>query len=235
MLAGAAALACLLTACRVDTAVTVDLDTDGSGRVAVVMRLDADAASRLDDPTTQILVEDVAAAGWTVEPVARNGDGVRIAATKSFGSEEEFGAVLDELSGDAGIFGPASIGTETTFGREQVTASFEVTTPADLSAFSDEEVAGVLDGEALGQPLDELLADMGDGATAPLTVRLELDDENDEVTFDLLEGSETATLEVVRVIEHDRPRLFVAAGIGAAAAGVLLLLGRAIIRRVRRS
>ena len=101
----AVAAAILAGACEVRSEVAIRVEPDGSGVVAVTVRLDAEAARRLGDPAAVLSTQDLVAAGWTVEePEAADGGGVALAARRSFASPEDLPSVLAEVGGADGVF-----------------------------------------------------------------------------------------------------------------------------------
>ena len=130
------------TACQVRTTVAVDVAKDGSGTVTVAVGLDADALRRLPDLdddgrsttadlTRLVRTDDLAAAGWHISgPVgsAAGGGFVWIRATKPFGTPEEAGRVLGEVTGRDGPLRDLRVDRHDSFGRTRFT--FEGT--ADL-------------------------------------------------------------------------------------------------------
>ncbi|MBA3955844.1 MAG: hypothetical protein H0X58_04185, partial [Acidimicrobiia bacterium] len=52
--------------CEMQVDLGVDVERDGSGRVAVAVDLDAEAADRLPDLGDQLRLDDLEAAGWEI-------------------------------------------------------------------------------------------------------------------------------------------------------------------------
>jgi hypothetical protein len=103
----AVALVALLTGCKVDTTVTIDLHDDGSGVVTVRATLDAEAVKaaesgggKLED---RVRLADLTAAGWTVSPWTRSGVGnAQIELSKPFTSPDQVAPIIAEVSGPNG-------------------------------------------------------------------------------------------------------------------------------------
>ena len=158
-------LVLLLAACRIDTNVAVTVRDDGSGTVAVTVRFDADAATRVLDLAATLRTNDLVTAGWRVNgPDARDG-GVTYTASKPFRSPDELAGVLAEITGPTGVFRDVQLARTRSFAK--VTWTFTAT--ADLSkglaAFSDTQLVGALGGKPLGRDQVALEAELG----APLT------------------------------------------------------------------
>ncbi len=102
-----AALAVLMTACRVDATVTVRMRADGSGRVAVRVALDADAVrvaevagGKLSD---RVRLTDLAAAGWRVSRWTRTPRAApRSTVSKAFAEPAEVAGIVSEINGAHG-------------------------------------------------------------------------------------------------------------------------------------
>ena len=101
------ALCAVLAGCKVDTAVTIDLNDDGSGLVTVRATLDAEAVKeaeidggKLED---RVRLSDLTAAGWTVHPWTRTAAGsAQIEMSKPFSSPDQVAAIVNEVSGPYG-------------------------------------------------------------------------------------------------------------------------------------
>lgn len=97
----------LLAGCKVDTTVSITVREDGSGVVAVRVRLDADAVEeaevgggRLED---RVRLGDLEAAGWRVRPWKRRDDGsARLRISKEFAEPDDLAGVVAELNGPDG-------------------------------------------------------------------------------------------------------------------------------------
>ncbi len=113
----------LVTACQVDAVVDVSARGDGSGQVAVEVRLDDEGAATVPDLENQLRVDDLEKSGWSIDVAKDDGGEVVIRATQGFENEEQANAVLGQLSAGGGPFrnfeltqSRGLIGVETTFG-----------------------------------------------------------------------------------------------------------------------
>jgi uncharacterized protein len=186
------------TACQVRTTVAVDVAEDGSGTVEVAVGLDADAVGRLpevdDDGRSTVAdlaglvrTDDLAAAGWHVSgpaasPAADDGL-VWIRVTKPFGTPEEAGRVLAEVTGTDGPLRDLRVDRDDGFGRTQFTFKGTADLSGGLEAFGDTRLAAALDGEALGQDAAAIEKELG----RPLSKMFTL-----EISADLPGGSKPA-------------------------------------------
>ena len=171
-----ALVALAATACQVRTTVAVDVANDGSGTVEVAVGLDADAVGRLPDLDDDgrstvadlaglVRTDDLAAAGWQVsdpeaDPSADDG-AVWIRATKPFGTPEEAGRVLGEITGSDGPLRDLRLDRDESFGGTRFTFEGTADLSGGLEAFGDEGLAAVLDGEVLGQDAAAIEQELG--------------------------------------------------------------------------
>jgi hypothetical protein len=162
-LLAAVALVLAVAGCRLDVNVGFDVEDDGSGVVRVAVGLDEDAARRVPDLADQLEVQDLIDAGWTVTGPALEGDGrTWIRASKPFGTPDEAGAVLAELSGEEGPFRDFRIERDRSFLAETWRFSGTVDLTADLEGFSDDALRERLDGTSFGVDAEELERRAGD-------------------------------------------------------------------------
>ncbi len=104
----------LLAACRVDTAVVLNLKSDGSGRVILQVHIDKAAvtAAEVDGRTleTTLRVDDLTAAGWSISKWRRTSSGASITAWHSFATPKGIAPILAEIAGaDSSFFSRAVV------------------------------------------------------------------------------------------------------------------------------
>jgi len=156
--------------CRVDADVDVAVQRNGSGTVAVTVRLDQDAASRVPNLAAQLRTGDLAAAGWTLSgPTRAPGGGVTLVARARFTRVADVGPLLDQLTGAGGAL-RATLERHHSFGRDRFTFAGTLDLSKGLDAFSDPAFRQRLG----GQGLEQLLAGQPPTLTAPFRVRLTL-------------------------------------------------------------
>jgi hypothetical protein len=170
------ALGCLalvaLAGCRVQSEVAIRVEPDGSGVVAVTVRLDAEAARRLGDPAAVLSTQDLVAAGWTVEePEAADGGGVALAARRSFASPEDLPSVLAEVGGADGVFRDVQLSVRDGLARTEYDFSAAVELTGSPEQFGDDQLTAVLDGLPLARTPEELALE---GAADPEAITLEV-------------------------------------------------------------
>lgn len=154
-------LAILVTGCESSLEVFVDVEDDGSGAVRVEVALDQEAAAGiLDLDSVGFALADLDDAGWITEPprVLESG-GLRLAASKRFGTVEQFSDVIGEITGDAELFSEFELTRAKGFARVDYGITGEIM-PRGLEVFGDDALVA-----ALGRPLESLAARYG--AAAP--------------------------------------------------------------------
>ncbi len=176
------------TACQVRTTVAVDVADDGSGTVEVAVGLDADAVGRLPDLdddgrstdadlASLVRTDDLVAAGWRVSgPTGRADDGfVWIQATKPFGTPEEAGRVLGEITGTDGPLRDLRVDRDDSFGRTRFTFEGTADLSGGLEALGDEGLAAALEGEALGRDATAIEEELGQPLSEMFSLEISAD------------------------------------------------------------
>lgn len=162
----------ILSACKTDVDVVVDVEEDGSGQVAVTVTFDREAADALLDLEGDegLRLDDLFQAGWEIVPPEVADDGaVRTTAIKRFGTTEQFAEVMDEISGEGSLFQDFLLTRQKDF----ATVDYSVTgiiSPQGLEAFADPAIEAVL-GRTLLDVASEAGA-TGDDVRVSLAVRL---------------------------------------------------------------
>jgi len=161
-LLAAVAMLGLLMGCQAKLSVHTTLDADGSGTVEVGVGLDDEALAKAGDLGSQLRVDDLRAAGWTVTDPTKEADGYTwVRATKPFADPAGAVAVLDEVNGADGAFGgwtvkKTSSALSTTYA---VKGSIDLT--KGLETFSDAKLDQSLGGDGLGGTIAQIEADQG--------------------------------------------------------------------------
>ncbi|MGH9025896.1 MAG: hypothetical protein ACRDWD_07255, partial [Acidimicrobiia bacterium] len=167
-------LACLiagilvLSGCRVDTTVRVDVTDDGSGQVVVVIELDAEAVQAAEAGggmlEQRVPLSDLGDAGWRVGKWERADDGsARLTVTRKFANPDEVSGIIAEISGPAEPLQLTLTRDESFYAKE-----FELKGEADLT-----EITAVTGDREL---LDRLTAEDVDVAALEQRLRTELDE-----------------------------------------------------------
>ena len=155
-------LVVLATACRVDTAVHVEVEDDGAGTVTVVFNVDAVAVAQVPELASGLRLDDARAAGWSVEgPLFRADGGVQVRAAKRFESPGQLPQVLEELAGKDVIFTGVVLEQTHSFAETSYRFRADINPTPPLDTFSDDALAGIFEGQPFGRPLEDLIAAVG--------------------------------------------------------------------------
>lgn len=175
LLAVALTVAVVGPACRTDVLVRLAVEEDGSGTVEVAVGLDDEALGRIPDLAQQLRVDDLDQAGWVVSGPAAEDDGrTWVRAVKPFASPEAAAAVMAEVTGPDGPLRGFTVTRERSLARTELTVDGTIDLSGGLEAFSDPEVAAVLDGLPFGQELPELLGGTPPAEAVRVTVAVDL-------------------------------------------------------------
>ena len=150
-----AVLVLVVTGCRTDVQVGVDVREDGSGTVTITVALDAAAAAQLGDPST-VALADLRTAGWRVDEPARVGGGLRFRASRSFSSPAQLSAVLDEVGGAGGVFRGVRLTVEGGFASTSYGFRSGLSLTGEPEQFGDADLTKLLGGLPLGRTPEEL-------------------------------------------------------------------------------
>ena len=138
----AVAAALLLSACRADITVHVDVRRDGSGFVRVTATLDKEAADRIGPGG--VVLADLGRAGWAI---SGNGSTV-ITATKPFHSPAQLASVVAELAGPTGPFKDFTVEQKHSLLRTTTRFHGTVEIRPCLADFADDDLRRALGGSA---------------------------------------------------------------------------------------
>ena len=95
----------VLSACRVDTVVTLDVNENGSGTLSIVTTADADVVAQTPDLVGDLNFDDVKAAGWIVaEPTTTSEGGLQLSMTHNFSNPADATLLMSQISGEFGPF-----------------------------------------------------------------------------------------------------------------------------------
>jgi len=136
----------ILAGCDSRVDVLVDVEEDGSGAVQVEVELDTDAATEIIDlGTVGLALGDLDDAGWTTDaPQRLETGGLLLSVSKGFGTPEQLDAIMQEISGEAGLFADFELLRSKAFARVDYSLSGSIN-PAGLEPFGDPELVAVLE------------------------------------------------------------------------------------------
>lgn len=232
-------------ACRVDVAVGLDSDPDGTGTVRATATLDAEAVQELvgraagdpneSDPATRIKVDDLREAGWTVDvqdPAETDDGRLVIVATHDYDDEDEARRLLVDL----GPFSDVAVTQQKSFAKTTTTFDATVDLTSGLTAFTDADLRQALeatDDAPLGVTQQQLEARLG----RPLAEMFGLEVEGTLPGTTTGTPSGTVTLGQRLVLDAQAERWNVAnlAALAVAATSGLALAAALLVRRRRPS
>ncbi|MEQ1787495.1 MAG: hypothetical protein ABL966_10605 [Acidimicrobiales bacterium] len=166
--------AVLLASCRLELDVNVAVEEDGSGSVEIVVAVDADGIERIGGDLAAVLeVDDLVEAGWVIDGPDLETDGyTRVRFRHAFSDATEAAAIFDQIAGDDGPFQDFAVRREASFANTEWGFSGRVDFSGGLEAFGDDALAAELDGEPLGQTVEEIEAQLGESLSRLIQVRV---------------------------------------------------------------
>jgi hypothetical protein len=236
--------AVLLASCRLQLDVNVAVEEDGSGSVEVVVGVDRDGIERIGGDLGAVLeVDDLTAAGWVVDGPDLESDGyTRVRIRRDFADADEAAEIFADIAGDEGPFQDFAVRRDRSFARTEWGFTGRVDFSGGLEAFGDTGLAAELDGEPLGQSVEEIEAQLGESLSRLIQVRVGVrlpgDVSSNATTkagngavWQVAFGDGAVDLEATG--EQQRTSTWVAIGIGVTCAVLLLVYG--LIRLAMRS
>lgn len=101
---GLALLVVVLSACRIETVVTLDVKENGSGTLSIVATADADVVAQVPGLADDLSFDDARAAGWEVSaPLTTTDGGLEVSISHPFSTPSEATLLMSQLSG---VYGP---------------------------------------------------------------------------------------------------------------------------------
>ena len=163
-----------VSGCRLELDVGVDVDPGGSGVIEVVTGLDPDAMDRIGGDLEAIMeVDDLVDAGWVVDGPTTDADGTtRVRISHPFGTAEEAAEVFGQIAGEDGPFQDFAVTRDQSFAETKLRFTGRVDFSGGLEAFGDDALAAELDGEPLGQTVEEIEEQLGDSLDRLIQVRV---------------------------------------------------------------
>jgi hypothetical protein len=142
----------VLGACKLDVAVDLTVNPDGTGELVVVATVDADVVTQVPGLAGSLQLDDAVAAGWVVEgPVATDGGGLSVTLRHPFASVAEATVLLSALSPPLAETVLSQEGTD-----DAITTrlSGSMTLPASWDGYADAELLQASGGSPFGAQLD---------------------------------------------------------------------------------
>ena len=225
--------AVLLSSCRLQLGVDIQVEEDGSGQVEVAAGLDPDAMARVGGELDALLsTADLVAAGWTIEAPDLADDGVTwVRVHRPFADADQAAALFEDLAGSEGPFQDLRIERRSSFARTEWDFTGRLDFAGGLEAFGDAALAAELDGAPLGQTVEEIEATLGEPLSKAVQVQVSIrlpgevtsnaPGAGDRTVWQTGFGERTVALEATGV--EQRTGSMVAAGVAVACAALLAL------------
>ena len=161
----------VVSACQVDLSTTVNIAENGSGTITVVATADAAAVRAAPELATSLNVDDLVAAGWTVETQSPSTDGgLTIVLQHAFAQPDEATVLLSQLSGDRGPLRAVTLTRTGNLNDAAYQFSGVGGLPDGLAGFADAEALAALG----GAPFAAALAQSGGALSDVLTISFAL-------------------------------------------------------------
>jgi hypothetical protein len=232
------ALAFVVAGCKVDATVTVTMEEDGSGVVALDVRLDPEAvkATEADGGKLQerVRLAGLREAGWRIGDWVRTPDGAAaLRMTKAFTSPEQLAGIVAELNGSDGPLRDFRAERD----RGLLGTDYEVTGAIDLAAVgtgiaTDPDLVGALTNQQIDvNAVDQsLLQQLRDSLTTKVVVELP----DGTTTVNGVAGQRTA-VEADTSVRDDRRIVLVLVAVALLVIAVIVFVGGSHSRRKARA
>lgn len=162
-----------LSACRVDSTVSLQVNPNGSGNVTVVVTADKDVVAKTESLESDLRVADLTAAGWKVSKLTKTADGGRtLTAVHSFRTPTEATKVLNEINGARGPLKNVALvrSGKDTKSTWKVSGKLEVN--GGLAAFADDATIKLLGDAPYADELAASGLDLGKAVGITFTMQL---------------------------------------------------------------
>lgn len=144
----------VLTACRLDVVVNVEMDPDGTGVVTVEATADAELVERVPELVDDLRLDDAVENGWEVDgPTLTEDGGAEIVLTRPFSSAAELANVLTSIGPP--LTQMAAARTEGEDGQVVNGINGVLTLPNGYESFADDALVAAVGGLPFG---DEIAA-----------------------------------------------------------------------------
>jgi hypothetical protein len=149
-----AAAAVLLTACRVDAVVGVQVRPDGTGAITITASADPDLVAQTPGLAEDLRFDDAVSAGWVVDgPTSTEAGGLTVSLSHAFSSVEEATALLQSVNGPDGPLHDVVLTRSVTDDDVTTSLSGNLSVSNGLDAFADPEVLAAIGGSPYADDL----------------------------------------------------------------------------------
>ena len=165
------ALALLVaTGCQVQIHTTVSMQSNGHGTVTQAVGFDDAALRRVGDLDQQLAVDDLEAAGWTVDPAVKEGDTTWVRAHHGFSSPAEATTLVGQLSGPDGPYRDVVVHHTDGLLSSSSSVTGIIDTTAGFRMFGDPDLIAAIGGDGTGGLLDRIASEERRPAADMVTV-----------------------------------------------------------------
>ena len=170
---GAALVALVLVACRVDTTVDVKVLPDGTGIVTVTVVADRDVVVGEPGLAKDLRYDDLRATGWTVTgPTTMADGGLRVVVTHTFADTTQANVILRSITGPTGILRKPGLVAKGARGDIRWTLTGRLDFSTGLSALADQQLLATIGGAPFAASLS--LHNVTAANVATFTMKVEL-------------------------------------------------------------
>jgi hypothetical protein len=227
-----AILVLALAGCQVKVQVDTKVNRDGSGTVTVAVGLDKEALAQVGDLKSQLQVNDLEAAGWTVNGPTPDGQGYTwVRASKPFADAAGARAVMDEVNGSDGAFRDWTV----TRSSSRLSTTWKVTGTVDLSkgaqTFSDAKLDQALGASGYQDMISQIEKREGKPVSQMVDVQVSLEVPGASQTYHPTLADKSPTAVAVSHTDTTVPTGLLAAG---AVVAILLVVVIVLLVRSRR-
>jgi hypothetical protein len=153
----------LLSSCRVDQSISLDVKPNGTGKVTVVVTADKDIVTKVPSLAQDIRTDDVKKAGWTVEgPTKTKSGGLTIQLTHDFDTPAEATAILSQVSETRGPLHELVLARSGKDTNSTWSLSGRLEVNGGLNSFIDDAGLELLDVSPYAAEVAEAGLDLGD-------------------------------------------------------------------------
>ena len=168
----ATCLGALLSACQVETNVTVDIGRDGSGKITIVAIADKDIMNEVPDLAEDLNFSDLDEA-WLIDgPSKTDSGGLRVQISHDFNTPTEATKLLSALNGDKGPFKDLALTRTGSANKSTFNLSGTLEVNGGLSAFADAEIMKLIGDPPFQSSLEYSNVDIGDAVNINLIANL---------------------------------------------------------------
>lgn len=163
----------VLSSCRVDQSISLNVKPNGSGTVAVTVTADKAIVDAVPDLAADVRVDDLKTAGWSVDgPDSTKDGGLTVRISRAFRTPAEAGQILSQLNGERGPVRGLALTREgkDTNSTWRLTGALQVTD--GLDAFVDDSTRELLGAAPFAADVEEAGLNLGEAIGIDFTVSL---------------------------------------------------------------